>query len=321
MPLFALLGIGAVVGLAGYVGYHAVKHFFAHSAWNLSMKGAATALLAGAVALPALAAGSGALAAAAGLELTPLTLGGGASAIGAIAGAIEDPSKKALPPAAPVTSKEPVTTAPIAFKPVVAPVVTRIAPKGPVNSNEPIAHVPSSSLVKPIKGPVAHVSSSVVAHVSSGTIARVTSASPAHVSSSSIAHTGSASIGHISSSSITPRGNPTIAHVGSGAKLLPPTEGLGAGPVARKEYTVVAGNTLTGIAAQFGVSLAALEQANPQIGEDKLPAGSPYKSPWDLIHPGEEVNIPTASSAIPAPSKTKGFGAALGTIGAGAGDE
>jgi len=47
-----------------------------------------------------------------------------------------------------------------------------------------------------------------------------------------------------------------------------------------KTYTVKSGDTMSGIAAKFGISLAALENANPQI-----------KNP-NLIYPGEVLNIP-----------------------------
>jgi LysM repeat protein len=222
MPILAVLGIGALVGLAGYLGYHAIKHFFFHSGWDLSWKGAGASVAAGAVALPALLFGSGLLAAGAGLELTPLALGGGASAIGAITGAIEDPGQKAPKPVAPV----------------------------------------ASASVNVVKTPP------VVAHVST--------ASVAHVSTLSIAHVSTATA-------------PLVA-------------------VTPKEYTVVAGNTLTEIAAKLGVSLAALEKANPQIGNRPLPANSPYTSAWNLIRPGDEINIPP-------PAKSPGVTAALGKIG------
>jgi len=45
-------------------------------------------------------------------------------------------------------------------------------------------------------------------------------------------------------------------------------------------YIVVKGDTLWGIAKRYGVTLAALIRANPQI-----------RNP-NLIHPGDEVNIP-----------------------------
>ena len=45
-------------------------------------------------------------------------------------------------------------------------------------------------------------------------------------------------------------------------------------------YVVQPGDTLSGIAEKFGVSLAALEAANPQIPD------------FNLIFPGQVINIP-----------------------------
>lgn len=52
------------------------------------------------------------------------------------------------------------------------------------------------------------------------------------------------------------------------------------------EYTVQRGDTLSGIAARHGVSLAALEAANPQI-----------KNP-NLIYPGQSIRIPSAGGKM-----------------------
>jgi LysM repeat protein len=51
--------------------------------------------------------------------------------------------------------------------------------------------------------------------------------------------------------------------------------------IAVKTYAVEPGDTLSGIAGQFGVRLGALEAANPQITNP------------DLIHPGQVIRIPT----------------------------
>jgi spore coat assembly protein SafA len=51
-------------------------------------------------------------------------------------------------------------------------------------------------------------------------------------------------------------------------------------PVMITTYIVQPGDTLTGIAEKFGISLADLEKANPQIPNP------------DLIFPGEVVHIP-----------------------------
>jgi len=50
-----------------------------------------------------------------------------------------------------------------------------------------------------------------------------------------------------------------------------------------KTYKIQAGDTFTSIAQKFGVTLQALKAANPQIPN------------IDLIHPGDVVNIPSAS--------------------------
>lgn len=49
---------------------------------------------------------------------------------------------------------------------------------------------------------------------------------------------------------------------------------------------VVPGDTLSGIAAEHGVSLAAVESANPQYSED-----------WNLIFAGQRVTVPSGGSA------------------------
>lgn len=50
--------------------------------------------------------------------------------------------------------------------------------------------------------------------------------------------------------------------------------------------TVQSGNTLSGIAASHSVSLAAIEQANPQFSAD-----------YDLIYVGQTVNIPSGNAS------------------------
>jgi tyrosinase len=54
-------------------------------------------------------------------------------------------------------------------------------------------------------------------------------------------------------------------------------------------YVVQPGDTLSGIAQRFGVSLAALEAANPQVTNP------------NLIHPGQVLNIP---GNVPPPGLT-----------------
>ncbi len=65
---------------------------------------------------------------------------------------------------------------------------------------------------------------------------------------------------------------------------------------ASHDYTVRSGDTLSGIAARNGVSLAALERANPQISNP------------NRIHPGQVVHIPGSGG-------TKGTGGVQGTSG------
>ncbi|HZV02796.1 MAG TPA: GH25 family lysozyme [Planctomycetota bacterium] len=77
-------------------------------------------------------------------------------------------------------------------------------------------------------------------------------------------------------------------------------------PAANKTYTVQKGDTLSGIAARFGVSLNALEAANPQITNP------------NLIYPGQVITIPGGSggggggggsNAIPDSDKAIAFAA------------
>jgi LysM repeat protein len=51
-----------------------------------------------------------------------------------------------------------------------------------------------------------------------------------------------------------------------------------------KEYIVKKGDTLGSIAEKFGLALAALEKANPQMG--------PPQRDFNVIYPGDRVNIP-----------------------------
>jgi LysM repeat protein len=81
-----------------------------------------------------------------------------------------------------------------------------------------------------------------------------------------------------------------IISLGTGALLA----GLAAGPALASTHPVQLGDTLSGIAAQSGVSVSRVEAANPQI-----------KNP-DIITVGELVNVPDghsgASSSTPAPA-------------------
>jgi LysM repeat protein len=77
----------------------------------------------------------------------------------------------------------------------------------------------------------------------------------------------------------------------AGAGVL--TAGLAAGPALASTYTVQSGDTLSGIAARSGVSLSAIEAANPQIHNP------------NLIYVSQKVNVPDGRSGvtpIPGPS-------------------
>jgi murein DD-endopeptidase MepM/ murein hydrolase activator NlpD len=63
-------------------------------------------------------------------------------------------------------------------------------------------------------------------------------------------------------------------------------------------YLVQPGDTLSGIAASHGVSLAAVETANPHLANP------------NLIYAGQTVDLPEGSSAKPASSVTQGSTAA-----------
>jgi LysM domain len=72
-----------------------------------------------------------------------------------------------------------------------------------------------------------------------------------------------------------------------------------AGPAMASTHTVQSGDTLSGIAAQSGVSLWSLESANPQI-----------KNP-NLIYVGQQVNVPggkSGGSSYTGSSSTAGDG-------------
>jgi LysM repeat protein len=81
-----------------------------------------------------------------------------------------------------------------------------------------------------------------------------------------------------------------VISIGTGALLA----GLAAGPALASTHSVQLGDTLSGIAAQSGVSVSRVEAANPQI-----------KNP-NIITVGELVNVPDghsgASSSTPAPT-------------------
>jgi len=253
MPILAVLGIGALVGLAGYLGYHAVKHIFFKDPWNLSWQGAGASLAAGAVALPAVLFGSGVLAGAAGLELTPLAIGGATSVVGAITGAVEDKKPAAPKPTAPAVDPH----------------------------------------FNPFSDPAAVTTADNTATVDSSDAAPVASSSTAPVESSTA--------GRDQDPNGKEPGEGKEPPAGSHPVTLPPPPA----PTSTS-YTVQSGDTLTSIAREAGISLKALEQANPQLIHRKLPKA--YTSGWDYIRDGEKITVP-------APSKTPGLNQSLGQIG------
>ena len=89
---------------------------------------------------------------------------------------------------------------------------------------------------------------------------------------------------------------------GSGTKPTPtPTKPTSSGgtkkPTAKpSSYVVKSGDSLSGIASKAGVSLSALEKANPQIKN------------FNLIYPGEKINLPGGSKAPSSGGTTKSGG-------------
>ena len=81
---------------------------------------------------------------------------------------------------------------------------------------------------------------------------------------------------------------------GQGPQGSNPTETPASTPSQAGSYTVKSGDTLSGIAAAYGVSLQSLIDANPQISNP------------NLIYPGQNINIPGGGSA----SGTTGGGTA-----------
>lgn len=240
LPFLAVLGVGALVGLVGYVGYRAVKHFVFNEPWDITWKGVAASVAAGAVALPAILFGSGILAAAAGVELTPLAVGGATSIVGAVTGSAndgDDPKQQQGPPA---------NTGP------------QINPEFDPFSDPATVTTSSDTTAEPRPDQLP----TDTATVESST--------------------------------------PTL-ETGPQAQTQPEQDSLPAPPPS---YVVEKGDTLTAIAREKGLTLAALEEANPQLAQRKLPKG--YSSPWDYIRTGETIFLP---------SKTPGLNASLSQIG------
>ncbi len=74
---------------------------------------------------------------------------------------------------------------------------------------------------------------------------------------------------------------PTDIFVESPEPTVEPSNEPGATPVAGQEYTVKKGDTMWAIAQEFGISLADLKAANPDVDPLKLRIGS------KLIIPGQ----------------------------------
>jgi LysM repeat protein len=91
-------------------------------------------------------------------------------------------------------------------------------------------------------------------------------------------------------------GNPNRIYPGQVIHLPGGSGGGRSQAPASHDYTVRPGDTMSGIAARFGVSLAALERANPQIANP------------NRIYAGQVVHIPGAGG-------TKGTGGVQGTSG------
>jgi LysM repeat protein len=79
-----------------------------------------------------------------------------------------------------------------------------------------------------------------------------------------------------------------ISTLGAGALIT----GLAAGPALASTHTVQAGDTLSGIAAQAGVSLQRVQAANPQISDP------------DVITVGQLVNVPDGQPGTTSPAPT-----------------
>ena len=92
--------------------------------------------------------------------------------------------------------------------------------------------------------------------------------------------------------------NPNNIYVGE--KIHIPGKGGTAPKPATHNYTVQRGDSMSSIASRNGVSLSALERANPQIHNP------------NVIYPGEVVHIPGAggSSPVHGPGPVKGTNAA-----------
>jgi LysM repeat protein len=88
-----------------------------------------------------------------------------------------------------------------------------------------------------------------------------------------------------------------ISTLGAGAAIA----GLAAGPALASTHTVQSGDTLSGIAAQAGLSVGQVQAANPQIGNP------------DVITVGELVNVPDGAAGTTSPAPATGTSTSSGT--------
>lgn len=97
---------------------------------------------------------------------------------------------------------------------------------------------------------------------------------------------------------VTPSSSSPSSSSSSIRQVAPATPSYGSGGQASRSgqtYVVQAGDTLSGIAARFGVSLSALEAANPQIPNP------------NYIVPGETIYLPTGAATPPVQKASSGI--------------
>ena len=113
--------------------------------------------------------------------------------------------------------------------------------------------------------------------------------------------------GRITSGEATSKVRDRISGALDGTPAPAPQPGNGGGGnggsvPAGGDYTVKRGDTLSAIAQQHGVSLSSLVAANPQISNP------------NVIHPGQQIHLPSGSSSAPASTYTVQRGDSLSAI-------